>query len=212
MGAHEKHAVEGPAEPLRADPPAATGGVDALTALAIPPLELKAPWHVRHARKILYAVASVASAGVAYFSYYAWSLHTDPLDRSIAARWRADRASAPAGAAPSAAPHQAVTGVAVAPAARTIAPAQSRPPQQRVIRAGQVDAVAPGEGASPAPPLTRAHPVVTHTRPNDSASETNGAASTRPSGNDKPRSASGSACSAEVAALGLCTRAGQEGR
>lgn len=212
MGAHEEHAVEAPAASVRAAPPMATEGADALTVLAIPPLELKAPWHVRHARKILCAVASMASVGVAYFSYYAWSLHTDPLDRSIAARWRADRAPAPAAAAPSAAPHhQAVTGVVVGPAASAITPAQSRPPQQRAVRTRPVDTAARGEGVSPAPPLARAHPV-THTRPDDSVSETEGAASTRPSGNDKPRSASGSACSAQVAALGLCSRAGQEGR
>ena len=203
LGAHEKQAVEAPAASLRATPPVAAERADALTALAIPPLELKAPWHVRHARKILYAVASVASAGVAYFSYYAWSLHTDPLDRSIAARWRADRSPAPTGTPPATPIHQAVTGVVAVPATSANASAPPRGPQQRPIRTKPVEAAVLSEGARQAPALSRAHPVVTHTRPNDPASA-DAAAPARARGPDRSSSPGGTRCSTEVAALGLC--------
>jgi hypothetical protein len=204
LGAHTKHTIEAASAPLRADPPMASEAADALGTMAIPPLALKAPWHVRHARQILYGVASLAAAGVAYFAYYAWSLHTDPLDRSIAARWRADRAPAAlAGAAPIAATaHQATTADVVVPAASTSAPAMPRKPQPRASLVKQVDP-ARAEAATRAPPLARTHAAVTHTRPNDAASDI-AVAAVPSSGNDKPRSSGGSTCSAEVTALGLC--------
>lgn len=149
------------------------------------------PWHVRHARKLIGAVAVLVAASLAFFSYYAWRLHTKPA---------VPAAPLPVTALPQSAP---VPAAAVAPALAPASPAAPAPARATV----------PARSAAPIVPTTTSPrvPPVTHTLRDEPAPKPAAAvAAAAPAATVPPVAAPGD-CPDAIVALGLCASHARKG-
>jgi hypothetical protein len=167
--------------PAIAGPKANALAADA-NAIAITP-----PWHIRHARVLIAAVAALLTVGFGYLSYQVWRIQNDPVDRILAARGQPP-------ALPQADSLTAVPAVAPAPPRVVIpAPAAVAAPPRQQPRASPASSAA-------------VRPAVTHTQRDDAGgARLNAAAPLAAVGIDKQASSQASqSCSEGVVALGLC--------
>lgn len=157
------------------------------------------PWHVRHARKLIGGAAVLVAAGVAFFSYYAWRLHTEPAVPAAPRPVTVLPESPPvpaAAAAPAAAPAR--------PAAPAVQPAAVAP---RATISRAIPAVAPVVPPSTGPRV----PAVTHTLRDEPAPKPAAAvAATVPAVAAPPVAAPGD-CPDGIVALGLCASHARKG-
>jgi hypothetical protein len=177
------------------------------------------PWHVRHARKLIAGAAVLVAASLAFFSYYAWRLNTQPAVRApLPVTALPERAPQPAAAA---APDSGAASLATPAPARATVPARSAAPAAPTAApAVQPAAVAPRATISrgiPAvapfvPPSTGARvPPVTHTLRDEPAPEPAAAvAATAPAAAAPPVAAPGD-CPDAIVALGLCASHARKG-
>jgi hypothetical protein len=158
------------------------------------------PWHIRHARMLIAAVAALVTAGFAYLSYHVWRIQNDPVDRILATRGQP--AALPLPDSLTAAPPIAPTPPRVVISAPAVAAAPSRP-QPRA---------SPASSASSAS-SSATRPTVTHTqREGAGDARVKPAAASAVVVQARPSSQASPPCSEGVAALGLCvpvTTAGQ---
>jgi hypothetical protein len=186
LGSHDESALQ-VADAVR--PGSALDESAGAAPLALPQVQIKPPWHVRHARALVAGTGVAVAAAVTYAAFYAWQLATDPFEKLIAERSR-----------PVAGPISAPAPVPAAAAPKAAPVAAPRAPQAALAPAVRSRAAAPAPSTDtarqPLPPSGAAHRPVTHTQ---AAAPAAAAAAAVPSGDR--------GCPEAVAALGLCSPA-----
>jgi hypothetical protein len=181
LGSHDQSTFDTTAAQLRHAADELPGG-----GLAIPEMQLKPPWHVRHARALLAGTGLAALAGLTYGGFYVSQLASDPLgklmfQRSLPSKPPIEITTPPPPPPPAAAPSPAPRVVAApAPRPRPAKPAASVEAATRV-----------------SPATASVHRPVTHTQPSEAA-QIPAAQNTAPGSR---------ACTEAIAALGLCSTA-----
>jgi hypothetical protein len=144
------------------------------------------PWHIRHARVLIAAMAALLTLGFGYLSYHVWRIQNDPVDRILAARGQ-----------PPALPQ---------PDSLTAVPPVAPAPPRVVIPAPAAVAAPPRQQPRASPASSAAvRPAVTHTQRDDAGGARMSAPGPAAVGIDTQASSQASqACSEGVVALGLC--------
>ena len=156
------------------------------------------PSKVRRARRLIGGAAVVVAAGLAFSSYYALEVHTEPSNR-IPRQPAAPTAQIPAPAPPE------TPAPAAARTARLAAPPVAAPAPARAASRASPPAVtiaAPTSGRRPA--------AVTHTRRDEPGAQAAAAIATVSAAAAPPAAAPGE-CPDAIAALGLCASYAREG-
>ncbi len=161
------------------------------------------PWHVRHARKLIGGAALLVAASLAFFSYYAWRLHTVPAVPAapLPVTTLPERAPVPA-AAPALG---AASPAAPAPARATIPTRSAAPPVPTATISRPIPAVAPVVPPSTGPRV----PAVTHTL-RDAPEPAVAVVGAAPAVAAPPAAAAGD-CPDAIVALGLCASHARKG-
>ena len=158
------------------------------------------PSKVRHARRLIGGAAVAVAAGLAFSSYYAWQVHTEPSNRIPR------QPAAPAAQVPANVPPETSPPPVAARAARLAAPPVAAPAPARATGRASPPAVtiaAPRSGPRPA--------AVTHTRRDEPGAQAAAAAVATVSTAAAPSAAAPGDCPQAIVALGLCASYAREG-